>query len=54
MERCSQIRKDQKCKEALEQIKTMQYDKHIEMQGYRQVIQYGICFYKKECKILKD
>ena len=42
---------DQKCEEALEQIKTKQYDKNIKMQGYRQVINYGICFYKKDCLI---
>ena len=41
----------EKCEEALQQIETMQYAKKIQMQGYREVIRYGICFWKKDCMV---
>lgn len=45
-----------RCKEALRQIEDKQYAKKIERNGFRQVICYGITFYKKEClvEILKE
>lgn len=41
------------CKEALSQIDDKQYAKKIERSGFRQVICYGITFYKKECLVEK-
>lgn len=41
----------EKCEGALQQIETMQYAKKIQMQGYREVIRYGICFWKKDCMV---
>lgn len=41
----------EKCEEALQQIETMQYAQKIQMQGYREVIRYGICFWKKDCMV---
>ncbi len=41
------------CEEALRQIDDKQYAKKIERSGFRQVICYGITFYKKECLVKK-
>ncbi len=41
------------CEEALRQIDDKQYAKKIERSGFRQVICYGITFYKKECLVVK-
>ena len=37
------------CQEALEQIETRQYEEGLRSEGYRDILKYGICFYKKEC-----
>lgn len=44
----------EKCEEALQQIEIMQYAKKIQMQGYREVIRYGICFWKKDCMVKRS
>ena len=44
---------EEKCQEALKQIEEMGYAKNIMKQGYREVIQYGISFCRKECLICR-
>ncbi len=44
---------EQSCKKALEQIETLHYDSDIKKEGYTDIIKYGICFYKKECLVMK-
>ena len=41
------------CIQALNQIETRKYSMELEMEGYKDIIKYGICFYKKECMVLK-
>ncbi|MDR1719414.1 MAG: ATP-binding protein [Dysgonamonadaceae bacterium] len=38
-----------KCTEALKQIETRRYADEFIADGYRQILKYGIAFYKKEC-----
>ena len=46
---------EEKCDEALEQIETKRYDAPLIQDGYKNVIKYGIAFYKKDCMIkIKD
>ena len=42
---------EKECQDALQQIEEKQYAKKIERSGFREVIQYGIAFYKKECLV---
>lgn len=39
------------CKEAIEQINEKNYDAELKRDGYKNIKKYGICFYKKECKV---
>ena len=41
------------CIQALNQIEARKYSMELEQEGYRDIIKYGICFYKKECMVLK-
>ena len=41
------------CKKALEQIERLHYDNDIIEEGYTDILKYGICFYKKECLVMK-
>ena len=41
------------CLDALEQIENPHYDNDIKKEGYTDIIKYGICFYKKECLVMK-
>lgn len=41
------------CKAAVEQIKNRKYGEGPESEGYSKILQYGICFYKKECMVKK-
>lgn len=43
----------QACSVALKQIEEKQYAKKIERSGFRNVIRYGIAFYRKECLVKK-
>ena len=45
---------DKKCNEALKQINDKKYDTELKEKGYENIIKYGIAFYKKRCKIVKD
>lgn len=42
---------DAKCNEAIGQIKLKEYDMDLRNEGYEDIIQYGIAFYKKDCMI---
>ena len=42
---------DRKCNEAIEQIKAKEYDMELRNEGYEDIIEYGIAFYKKDCMI---
>ncbi len=41
------------CDTALQQIENKKYDTELRKDGYRNIIKYGICFYKKECMVKK-
>lgn len=41
------------CDKALAQIEEQKYDTELRKDGYRNIIKYGICFYKKECMVKK-
>ena len=41
------------CMEALEQIEKLHYDNDIIEEGYTDILKYGLCFYKKECFVMK-
>lgn len=41
------------CNEALSQIEALHYDSELLYEGYKNIIKYGICFYKKECMAVK-
>jgi uncharacterized protein YecA (UPF0149 family) len=41
------------CQVALEQIENKQYDAILKDDGIKEIIKYGIAFYKKNCKVVK-
>lgn len=41
------------CREALAQIDEQNYEAALAADGYRPILKYGLCFFKKGCKILK-
>jgi hypothetical protein len=41
------------CNEALGQIDCKKYDSYLKDEGMKQIIRYGIAFYKKYCKVVK-
>ena len=41
------------CKEALQQIEKKKYREELEREGYEDILEYGICFYRKECMVQK-
>ncbi|MDR1700579.1 MAG: PD-(D/E)XK nuclease domain-containing protein, partial [Lachnoclostridium sp.] len=45
---------EEKCKEALNQITEKKYDAELILQGFRDIIKYGIVFRGKECMIMSD
>lgn len=44
---------EKKCEEALRQIEEQQYCMELKQEGYQDISAYGICFYRKECFVLK-
>ncbi|ETI89866.1 MAG: AAA-ATPase-like protein, partial [Clostridium butyricum DORA_1] len=42
---------EEKAKEAINQIEDKKYDMELIEEGYRNIIKYGISFYRKECAI---
>ena len=41
------------CEKALEQIERLHYNNDIVEEGYTDILEYGLCFYKKECMVIK-
>lgn len=41
------------CWKALQQIEDRDYESGLRTEGYRNVMKYGICFYRKECLVMK-
>lgn len=46
-------RMEKRCEEALAQIDTQQYARPLMDDGYRPVLKYGICFFRKGCIVRK-
>lgn len=44
---------EETCREALAQIEEQNYEAALAADGYRPILKYGLCFFKKGCKILK-
>ncbi|MDY4079247.1 MAG: AAA family ATPase [Clostridium sp.] len=42
---------EKKCNEALEQIEENKYDMELVQDGYKNILKYGITFFKKECMV---
>ena len=42
-----------KCSEGLEQIKKQQYAVPLEDDGYQEILEYAVCFFKKGCMVRK-
>lgn len=42
------------CREALKQIETTSYDELLHEEGVERILKYGIAFYKKSCKVMKQ
>ena len=45
---------DDKCDEALKQIEDKKYAADLVADGYKNIIKYGVAFYKKSCMIKKE
>lgn len=41
------------CESALEQIKNRSYEAGLYQEGFRNILKYGVCFYRKECLVKK-
>ena len=41
------------CDEALEQIELMEYEHNLREDGYEEILKYGVCFFKKRCRVKK-
>ncbi|MDR2693582.1 MAG: PD-(D/E)XK nuclease domain-containing protein, partial [Chitinispirillales bacterium] len=44
---------DAACEKALKQVEEKKYTAKWESHGYKNIVKYGIGFYKKRCKIMK-
>lgn len=44
---------DRKCEAALHQIEEKGYEKELLAEGYQKILSYGICFYRKDCRVKK-
>ena len=42
---------EEKCDEALNQIEEQKYEEALRQEGYRDILKYGVAFYRKECMI---
>lgn len=45
---------EDKCREALQQIEEQKYADPLYREGYEDIVKYGICFYRKECLMMKS
>lgn len=43
---------DEACRQALDQVEKKRYDGEVQENGIRDILKYGISFYKKRCKVL--
>ncbi len=44
---------EETCREALAQIEAQNYEAELAADGYRPILKYGLCFFKKGCKVMK-
>ena len=42
---------EEKCDEALKQIEERHYEEMLRQEGYRDILKYGVAFYRKECMV---
>ena len=42
---------EEKCDEALQQIKGQKYEEALRQEGYQNILKYGVAFYRKECMV---
>ena len=42
---------EKKCMEALRQIEEKKYDEELRQEGYRNILKYGVAFYRKDCMV---
>lgn len=42
---------EEKCDEALRQIEEQKYEETLRQEGYRDIMKYGVAFYRKECMV---
>ena len=42
---------EKKCDEALKQIEERKYEEPLRQEGYRDILKYGVAFYKKDCMV---
>ncbi|WP_320442584.1 PD-(D/E)XK nuclease domain-containing protein [Ruminococcus turbiniformis] len=42
---------EEKCDEALRQIEDRKYEASLRTEGYRDILKFGIAFYRKECMV---
>lgn len=42
------------CRAALRQIEEREYESGLRTDGYHKIKKYGICFYRKECLVIKS
>ncbi|WP_455619174.1 AAA family ATPase [Eisenbergiella sp.] len=43
---------ESKCREALRQIEKQNYTADLLAEGYHDILEYGICFYRKDCRVM--
>jgi len=44
---------EKRCREALRQIETQEYEQILRADSYETILKYGICFFKKGCMVRK-
>ena len=42
---------EEKCDEALRQIEEQKYEETLRHEGYKNILKYGVAFYRKECMV---
>ena len=45
---------EEKCREALMQIEDRKYEEELRREGYTEILKYGICFFRKECIVMRN
>ena len=44
---------EEKCRQALQQIEDRKYEEDLRREGYKEILKYGVCFFRKECIVMK-